>query len=170
MRSKMWSAVAMVSVLVLTLVACGPTPEPQVIEKVVTQEVEKVVTQEVEKVVSQEVEKVVTQQVEVVVTATPVPLAEGGVKVIPFMTTESDPASVAVFQDIMAEYEEQHPDVRIDLVLTQQGSEYERLVTAQSVGADLGVIGMHPDYVPEYVEAGWLLPLDDVVDAAFRTN
>jgi ABC-type glycerol-3-phosphate transport system substrate-binding protein len=52
------------------LAACGPTPEPQVIEKIVTQEVEKevVVTKEVEKevVVTQEVEVVVTKEVEVI--------------------------------------------------------------------------------------------------------
>lgn len=68
----------LVSVLVvasLFLAACGATPEPQVIEKVVTQEVEKTVVEtvevEVEKTVIETVE--VEKQVEVVVTATPEP-------------------------------------------------------------------------------------------------
>lgn len=49
------------------LSACGPTPTPEVIEKVVTKEVEK------EVVVTKEVEKVVTKEVEKVVTPTPLP-------------------------------------------------------------------------------------------------
>jgi peptide/nickel transport system substrate-binding protein len=83
---KLLVAVLLIAMVTTTLAACGATPEPQIVEKVVTKEVEKVVTQEVEKVVTQEVEKVVTQVVketvivegtpqivekEVVVTATP---------------------------------------------------------------------------------------------------
>lgn len=84
--NRLMALLAITAVLALLLAACGPTPEPQVIEKevVVTKEVEVVVTQEVEKVVEKEV--VVTQevekQVEVVVTATPAPPPapkEGGV-------------------------------------------------------------------------------------------
>ncbi|MGD2205219.1 MAG: ABC transporter substrate-binding protein, partial [Anaerolineae bacterium] len=72
MSRKTTFSLVVILTIVSLLVACGPTPEPQIIEKeiVVTQEVEKevVVTQEVEKevVVTKEVEK------EVVVTATPV--------------------------------------------------------------------------------------------------
>jgi peptide/nickel transport system substrate-binding protein len=60
----------------MVLAACGPTPEPQVIEKIVTEVVEKVVTEVVEVQGTPEVvEKVVTEVVEVekVVTATPEP-------------------------------------------------------------------------------------------------
>ena len=70
MRSK-WFLAGLLTVLVVALVACS-TPEPEVVEKVVTQEV--VVTQIVveegeEKIV--EVTKVVTEQVIVEVTPTP---------------------------------------------------------------------------------------------------
>jgi peptide/nickel transport system substrate-binding protein len=72
--------VAILSLLLVlaVLASCGPTPEPQVVEKVVTQEVEKVVTQVVQETVIVEgtpevveVEKEVTTVVEQVVTATP---------------------------------------------------------------------------------------------------
>jgi peptide/nickel transport system substrate-binding protein len=70
MRKLMLSIMSLMVVLSL-LVACGPTPEPQVVEKIVTQEVEKVVVQtvEVEKTVIETVE--VEKEVEVVVTAVP---------------------------------------------------------------------------------------------------
>jgi len=77
-RNATWKLTALLlAIVVLVVGACGPTPTPQVVEKIVTQEVEvvveKIVTQEVEV----EVEKIVTQEVEVevevVVTATPEP-------------------------------------------------------------------------------------------------
>ena len=117
-------------------------------------------------VVEVEVEKIV--EVEVVVTPTPAQLPEGGVKTIPFMTTESDPESVAVFQEIIAEYVEDHSGIRIDLVLTAHGSEEERLIAANAVGAELGVVGIHPEYLYDYVAAGYLLPLDEMVDGVGR--
>ena len=74
-----WSLVFTLSLIgSMVLTACGPAPEPEVIEKVVTQEVEVTVKETVE--VEVEVEKIVTQEVEVekvvekVVTATPAPL------------------------------------------------------------------------------------------------
>jgi peptide/nickel transport system substrate-binding protein len=92
--------VSILVVVSMLAVACGPTPEPQVVEKIVTQEVEKVVTQEVEKVVTQEVEKVVTQEVvvtkevEKVVTPVPEPLTEREQTLImtyPFEPSQIDP-------------------------------------------------------------------------------
>jgi peptide/nickel transport system substrate-binding protein len=66
---------AMASTLVLG--ACGPTPEPQVIEKIVTQIVEVAGTP-----VIQEVEVTSVVEVEKVVTATPEPSAPAGPKVL----------------------------------------------------------------------------------------
>jgi peptide/nickel transport system substrate-binding protein len=54
-RTAWYGAVAVLLALTVILSACGPTPMPEVVEKIVTQEVEKIVTQEVIK----EVEKIV---------------------------------------------------------------------------------------------------------------
>ena len=155
-KNLKWGLIGMTLALVISVVvvACGPAPTAEVVEVEVTREVEV----EIEKPV--EVEK----EVEVVVTATPVSLPEGGIKTIPFMTTETDPESVAVFQEIIAEYEEDHPDINVDLILTAHGGENARLVTAHVVGGDMGVINVHQEYLSDYVEAGWLVPLDDMID------
>ena len=108
-------------------------------------QVEVIVTKEVEVIKTVEVEKEVEKLVEVVVTPTAAPMPEGGVKTIPLMTTESDPETVALFQEIIAEFEAENPDVRIDLVLTAHGSELEKLVTANAVGAELGIVGIRPN-------------------------
>jgi peptide/nickel transport system substrate-binding protein len=78
MRSKGWAFVALLVIAGLVLSGCGPTPEPQVVEKVVTEvvEVEKEVTRMVEG--TPVVETVVEERVvEVQVTATPEPVVEG---------------------------------------------------------------------------------------------
>lgn len=136
---------AMVASMVL-ISACGAQPSPEVIEVEVTTEV---IT---------EVSK------DVVVTATPVPLAAGGVKIIPFLTTETDPATVDVLMSIFGEFQEANPGVAVDLVLSSTGSELERFVTAKSVGADMGLMPI-PLGAVDLINAGYLLPLDDVVEA-----
>ena len=75
MRNNVWKLLVVLVVLTMLtagLAACGPTPEPQVVEKVVKETVIVAVTPEtVEKVVTEVVEKEV--EVEKVVTATPEP-------------------------------------------------------------------------------------------------
>ncbi len=62
MKKMLFTQLAILTILSL-LAACGPTPTPEVVEKVVKETV--VVEKEVEKVVTKEVEKVVTKEVEV---------------------------------------------------------------------------------------------------------
>jgi hypothetical protein len=79
MRKSILFALSLLVVVSLLIAACGPTPEPQVVEKVVTQQVPVEVTRVVvETQVVQgapvEVTKIIKEEVtkEVVVTATPV--------------------------------------------------------------------------------------------------
>ena len=55
------------------------------------------------------------------------------VKIIPFLTNESDPASVKVFRAVIAELEKANPGIQVDLVLTAHGGETERMVTAPPI-------------------------------------
>jgi peptide/nickel transport system substrate-binding protein len=72
-KRTLLACVSFVTLLAL-LVACGPTPAPQVVEKVVTQLVpETVVVAGTSQVVEKEVTKVVQETVEKVVTPTPPP-------------------------------------------------------------------------------------------------
>ena len=86
MKRRKWSLLSVavaLSILVSALAACGPTPEPQVIEKVVEETVIVEGTpQVIEKVVTEvvEVEKVVTTIVEKEVTPTPQPTPSGPVE------------------------------------------------------------------------------------------
>ena len=95
-------------------------------------------------------------------TATPV---FSSLKIIPFFTTESDPVQLAVLQQLINEYQDMHPEIEIDIVLASPSSRGRRLLTALASGADLGIFEIEPTLTPEWIEAGYVIPLDDVVAA-----
>lgn len=86
-------------------------------------------------------------------------------KVIPFFTTESDPGQLAVLQQLILEYQQLNPGVEVDIVLASPSSRGSRLLTALASGADLGIFEIEPTLMSQWVDAGYLLPLDDVVTA-----
>ncbi len=86
-------------------------------------------------------------------------------RIIPFFTTESDPAQLAALQTIIQEYQALHPDVEVDIVLASPASRGRRLLTSLASGADLGIFEIEPTLMPEWVDSGYLLPLDDVANA-----
>ncbi|MGD2205336.1 MAG: ABC transporter substrate-binding protein [Anaerolineae bacterium] len=102
----------MAAVLVLSaLAACGPTPEPQVVEKIVTKEVEKEVkvveTVEVEKEVVKEVEKevIVTKEVEKEVVRDK--------DIVIYNSYMTDPAPREADAQLVQMYMEANPDVNV---------------------------------------------------------
>jgi ABC-type glycerol-3-phosphate transport system substrate-binding protein len=93
----------------------------------------------------------------------PTPVEAYGPKVIPFFTTETDPVQIATLQALVAEYRKRNPDIEIDIILASPTSRGRRLLTALASGADLGIFEIEPALMTEWVEAGYLLPLDEVV-------
>jgi multiple sugar transport system substrate-binding protein len=155
-HKKSIALLVLIVTLAIVATSCAPATVPAGTPQVIKETV----------VVPGESEVQVTEVVkEVVVTPTKASLAEGGIKVIPFLTNESDPESVVVFQDVFAEFSELHPDVTIDLVIGGHGDIGQRVVAAASVGADLGVITVPPRDMQSFIQAGYLMPLDDVVEA-----
>jgi multiple sugar transport system substrate-binding protein/raffinose/stachyose/melibiose transport system substrate-binding protein len=92
------------SVVTLALMAaCGTAPTPETITKVETVVVEK----EVEKVVTQEVEKVVTKEVEKEVVKAVSPVL--------YNSYQSDPEPRKFIESVVADWNEQNPDMPVDL-------------------------------------------------------
>jgi multiple sugar transport system substrate-binding protein len=98
-------------------------------------------------------------------TLAPVTEPEVSPKVIPFFTTESDPGQLAVLQELILEYQQLNPGVEVDIILASPASRGSRLLTALASGADLGIFEIEPTLMSQWVAAGYLLPLDDVVTA-----
>ena len=101
------------------------------------------------------------------VPSTPTPvtvsIADDSPKVIPFFTTESDPEQLQVLQELITEYQAAHPGVEVDIIFASPASRGRRLLTALASGADLGIFEVEPALMPQWVNAGYLLPLEDVV-------
>jgi ABC-type glycerol-3-phosphate transport system substrate-binding protein len=84
-------------------------------------------------------------------------------KIIPFFTTESDPGQLAVLQSLITEYQELNPGIEVDIVLASPASRGTRLLTSLASGADLGIFEIEPALMSQWADAGYLLPLDEVV-------
>ncbi len=94
------------------------------------------------------------------VTVTPDPSSP---KIIPFFTTESDPDQLAVLQSLIAEYQNLNPGIEVDIVIASPASRGTRLLTSLASGADLGIFEIEPALMSQWADAGYLLPVDDVV-------
>ena len=85
------------------------------------------------------------------------------IHIIPFFTTESDPNQLIIIRDLIREYQQKDPNVEVDIVLASPASRGRRLLTALASGADLGIFEIEPTLMTGWVDAGYLLPLNDVV-------
>jgi ABC-type glycerol-3-phosphate transport system substrate-binding protein len=170
MRTKMLFIVTIVGVLALAFAACGPTPTPQVIEKVVTQEVEKIVTKEVEKVVTKEVEKVVTKEVEkeVVVTPTPGPNPEAVIEGVEpnaeltMWTFWLSPTFDDYINSTIARFEETYPGVKVKWEDHQATflDDYRNAFAAGNA-PDVANLSDTEGWVREFASKGLLLSMSD---------
>lgn len=148
------------------LAACGATPTPQVVEKVVTSIVEREVTKMVEgtpQVVKETVvvEQTVEKVVEIVVTPTAASVA--GPVTIRF-THVADPGELEIMQASIADFEAANPDVKVVAELVPEDGMDEKITTMVAGGAAPDAVYVHPSFVPLWAEQGVLLPQNDFAD------
>ena len=127
-------ALLLVWTIVLTsiLAACGPTPEPQVVkETVVVTEKETVVVTEKEEV---QVTTVVKEEVEKVITATPEPEATQAPKPEGTITLWGWSYDVMESTGLIEDFNEEYPDIEIEIVVYNAGDTYQNLTLACSAG------------------------------------
>ena len=85
---------------------------------------------------------------------------------IRFMTAETDPPSVEAYEKIIAAYEEQNPGVTISLELINPDDLNTKLPASLAVGEPPHIAQCDQYVVPEFVEGGHLVPVDDAIEAA----
>ena len=155
--------------IVLPLLTSCAAPTPQVVEKVVTQVVE--VEKQVEKTVVQTVE--VPKEVEVVVTVE-VPVEKELVTIVynGYFQKTFGPA-VPPIDAIREEVAKKYPNIEVQLnVMPYEGGPWRDnyLAWFQAEDGTTDLIGMGLYWLPEFAKAGWLLPLDDMVDPAITAK
>jgi multiple sugar transport system substrate-binding protein len=167
MSKRLYTWLAILLVLSLVLAACAQATPETVIEKII----ETVVVEIEGETVVQTVEVVKT--VEVAVEATPVPRGDVSLKVVPWLSTETDDASVKIFQGLVQKYHADHPDTYIDLVVSPLGGGNflrERILSSHAVGADMGIFMVNVEDYTEFQQAGLLYPLDELVEEIGEEN
>ncbi|TFG69872.1 MAG: sugar ABC transporter substrate-binding protein, partial [Anaerolineales bacterium] len=105
------------------------------------------------------VEKEVTKIVEVVVTATPEPMAEGA-KIILRVGTGDSGEGLNPHQEIIARFEDENPDILIQLEAVAGRDYYTRLLTQIAAADAPDIMQIGDDAVPMFVDKGAFLPLD----------
>lgn len=150
--------------IVLFLVACGPTPTPQIVKEVVTQVVEKTVEQTV--VVPGPTTVV---EVEKVVTATPEPTQPPGegAKIILRVGTGDSGEGLNPHQQIIGSFEDANPDILVQLEAVAGRDYYTRLLTQIAAANAPDIMQIGDDAVPMFVGKGAFVPLDDFITGSY---
>ena len=145
------------------LAACGATPTPQVVEKVVTQIV--AATPEVVKetvVVQQTVEKVVQQTVVVEKAVTPAPSdISGQVRLWVFPMTDNDQDTI--WTPLNNRFKQAYPKIEVSLELLPWAGRREKMLTAYAAGQQPDIAYVNTDTLSLFGTNDVLAPLDDVI-------
>ena len=85
-------------------------------------------------------------------------------KTIPLFTTENDPDSLAFYERTIAGFQEEYPDVELEITLYQDENQVQYLTTAFETGTDLGIFAPPGGFITEWARAGDLLPITPIVE------
>jgi len=94
----------------------------------------------------------------------------GKVKYVRFITSESDPVSVKVNEEIINAFKKDHPDVEIiPEYLTLQDT-YTKLLVMVRAGAEPKIAYVNDLQIVPFVKRGLLIPVDDIIDSIGRAD
>ncbi len=91
-------------------------------------------------------------------------------KLIRLWQTETEPQTLAVLNQMAAEYEKTHPDVSIKIEGLAWGDLEKKLTAALAAGAPPDAAHGQPITCASFAAKGLLRPLDDLADAVGRDN
>ncbi|MGC4153351.1 MAG: sugar ABC transporter substrate-binding protein [Propionicimonas sp.] len=72
-------------------------------------------------------------------------------------------AQNAAIEALVASFETEHPEIKVELLRDNDSSYYDKLVTQITGGAGPDIARIEPVRSPQYIAAGWALPVDDVI-------
>lgn len=87
-------------------------------------------------------------------------------KVIPLFTVENDPDSLAFYEETQRLFQEQvDPNVELEVSVYQDENILQFVGTAFETGTDLGIFSSFESQIGTWVEQGYLLELDSIVES-----
>src|SRR5699024_7373799 len=74
----------------------------------------------------------------------------GASNVIPFYTVENDPATLAFYNMVIANFKKDHPDMDVKVTVYADANQLQYLTTAFQNGVDLGIFSPAVSSFPEF--------------------
>lgn len=87
---------------------------------------------------------------------------KSGSATVVFQNQFSD-AEATEMSKLVKQYESDHPNITIKLVRDNDSSYYDKLVTQITAGEGPDIVRLEPPKVSQYLNNGWLEPLNDVI-------
>lgn len=88
----------------------------------------------------------------------------GGSNVIPFYTVENDPATLAFYNMVIANFKNDHPDLDVKVTVYADANQLQYLTTAFQNNVDLGIFSPAVSSFPDFARAGHLADIDSLVN------
>ncbi|MEE1622573.1 ABC transporter substrate-binding protein [Zafaria sp. J156] len=96
-------------------------------------------------------------------TTSPSGASGSGSKVIPLYTVENDPATLAFYNMVIANFKKDHPDMDVKVTVYADANQLQYLTTAFQNNVDVGIFSPAVSSFPDFARAGHLAELDDLV-------
>ncbi|MGO1925560.1 ABC transporter substrate-binding protein [Brachybacterium sp. AOP24-D1-21] len=87
----------------------------------------------------------------------------GGAGTIPLYTVENDPATLAFYNLAIESFNQEHPDVTVEVTVYSDSNQVQYLTTAFQNKVDVGIFSPAVSNFTDFADAGHLMELDDLV-------
>jgi multiple sugar transport system substrate-binding protein len=99
--------------------------------------------------------------------STPAPTKEQKKKITVVMAQYSD-VTTPYWEQVKKDFEDANPDIAVDLQVIYWDQLHQRLTTMIGAGQTPDLINVATAWLPEYVEAGVVAPVDDIIEKEFK--
>jgi len=91
-------------------------------------------------------------------------------QVVRFLHNETDPPSIEFFNQAIAEFEAQHPDIDVQMEAISTDGRLQKVLASINTKTMPEVFKLLPEERFDFAKRGYILPLDDLVDEIGRDN
>jgi ABC-type glycerol-3-phosphate transport system substrate-binding protein len=91
-------------------------------------------------------------------------------QVVRFLHNETDPPSIAFFNDAIKQFEAQNPGIKIEMEAVSTDGRLQKVLASINAKTMPEIVKILPEERFRFAKAGYLVPLDDLIDEIGRDN
>ena len=91
-------------------------------------------------------------------------------QVVRFLHNETDPPSIEFFNKAIKDFEAENPDIKIDMEAISTDGRLQKILAAINSKTMPEIVKILPEERYQFAKAGYLTPLDDMIDAIGRDD